>query len=77
MSNCNVCELTVLVLQHYVFPIEAKVIKAHSKNFRKCRDDSDKKSMGTRVGMDHVQERPHVQLSTDKLFPHKYPLISK
>ena len=31
---------------------------------RKCRDDSLVKKYGDKVGMGHVQERPHVQLST-------------
>ena len=31
--------------------------QVHQKNFKKCRDDSlVKKIMGTRVGMEHVQE---------------------
>ena len=45
-----------------------KVNKQAHKNFfnlRKRRDDSlVKKSMWTRVRMEHVQERSHVQLST-------------
>ena len=44
-------------------------------NFEKCRDDSlVKKSMGTRARMEHVQERPHVQLSTSHT-RHKYPYM--
>ena len=42
--------------------------QAHQKNFLKIQEMqgwlTGEKSMGTRVGMEHVHERPYVQLST-------------
>ena len=31
--------------------------------------------MGTRVGMEHIQKRPYVQLFTESSHTHKYPYM--
>ena len=55
-------------LKHFKWPKAVKKVNKQTLTFnkkRKCRDELVKKSMGTRVGMEHVQEQPHVQLSTN------------
>ena len=50
----------------YIYLYIYKHIKKIFLNFKKCREDliTGEKSMETRVRMEHVQEWPHVQLST-------------